>query len=109
MHLLLVTGLYVAAVPAVASCVYLALLTLLSGGLPLPARSQRQLRFDVIIPAHNEESVIAHVIGSVRRVDWPADRFRVVVVADNCTDATAAVASDAGAEILERRDERQRG
>src|SRR5579862_2890817 len=108
-HLLLVAALCVVAVPAVAACAYLLLLTLLSGSLPLPARSQRQLRFDVIIPAHNEESVIAHVVGSVRRVDWPADRFRVVVIADNCTDATAAVASAAGAEILERHDERQRG
>ena len=35
--------------------------------------------------------------------------FRVLVVADNCTDSTAALARAAGAEVLERDDTERRG
>src|SRR5262249_30722978 len=84
-------------------------LTLLSGALPVPPRSQRQLRFDVIVPAHNEEAIIADAIASLQRIDWPADRMRINVVADNCTDGTAAVAGAAGAHVLVRQDRELRG
>ena len=30
------------------------------------------------------------------------DRRRLIVIADNCTDATADIARDAGAEVIER-------
>jgi cellulose synthase/poly-beta-1,6-N-acetylglucosamine synthase-like glycosyltransferase len=97
------------AVPAIISCGYLLLLTLLSARLaPLPP-SSRQLRFDVIVPAHNEEAVIHRVIGSLKQLDWPQDRFRIVVVADNCTDGTAAAARAAGADVIERHDPQLRG
>ena len=42
-------------------------------------------------------------------MDWPAEGFRVLVVADNCTDATAAVARRAGVRVLERHDLSLRG
>jgi cellulose synthase/poly-beta-1,6-N-acetylglucosamine synthase-like glycosyltransferase len=67
------------------------------------------MRFDVIVPAHNEEAVLARVIGSLQRIDWPTDQFRVVVVADNCTDTTAALARAAGAHVMERLDSERRG
>ena len=97
------------AVPAAAACAYLGVLTLLSGGLPLPPRSSRRLRFDVIVPAHNEAAMIGRSLASLRRLDWPADRFRIVVVADNCTDTTAVLARGAGARVLERNDATLRG
>lgn len=52
----------------------------------------------VLIPAHNEEAVIAAAVSSL----WDQDRRpqRVVVVTDNCTDATAEVAVAAGAEVI---------
>jgi cellulose synthase/poly-beta-1,6-N-acetylglucosamine synthase-like glycosyltransferase len=52
----------------------------------------------VLIPAHNEEPVIAATIDSVLRL-VPAQN--VHVVADGCTDATAAVARACGVEVLE--------
>ena len=55
------------ALPAVLSCAYLAALTLLSGPLPTPPRSSRRLRFDVIVPAHNEE-------GGISRLPYPTIR-----------------------------------
>jgi cellulose synthase/poly-beta-1,6-N-acetylglucosamine synthase-like glycosyltransferase len=97
------------ALPATFSCAYLTLLTLLSRRLPVPAPSSRQLRFDVVVPAHNEEYGIKRTVASLLRMDWPTDRFRVLVVADNCSDDTAAVARAAGARVLERHDMEFRG
>ena len=99
----------VLALPATFSCAYLALLTILSRRLPLPRRSSRQLRFDVVVPAHNEEAGIARTVSSLLAMDWPGSQFRVLVVADNCSDATAAVARGAGAHVLERQDSTLRG
>jgi cellulose synthase/poly-beta-1,6-N-acetylglucosamine synthase-like glycosyltransferase len=52
----------------------------------------------VLVPAHNEEGCIAGTLrslnGQTRRPD------RIVVVADNCTDDTAGIAREYGAEVL---------
>ena len=101
--------LLVLAVPAIAVSLYLLLFTLLSHTPTVTPRSSRRLRFDVIVPAHNEEAVIEGVVASLRKLDWPADGFRVLVVADNCTDSTAALARAAGAEVLERNNKTLRG
>jgi cellulose synthase/poly-beta-1,6-N-acetylglucosamine synthase-like glycosyltransferase len=61
----------------------------------------------VLIPAHNEEAGIAATIANVREQLSPGDR--ILVVADNCTDATAKAAADAGAEVTERNDLERRG
>jgi 1,2-diacylglycerol 3-beta-glucosyltransferase len=63
----------------------------------------------VLIPAHDEEGTIAHCVEALEQQTYPRDRFRVVVVADNCTDETAAVASGAGAEVLVRAEPDARG
>lgn len=109
MQFLLPLGLWCLGLPAVGACLYLAVLTALSAALPVPAASARKLRFDVIVPAHNEEGGVAQVVASLRSLDWPAEQFRVLVVADNCTDNTAALAAAAGAQVLERVDAEKRG
>ena len=101
--------LLVLALPATAVSLYLLILTLLSHAPPVALRSSRRLRFDVIVPAHNEAAVIEGVVASLRKLDWPADGFRVLVIADNCTDSTAVLARAAGAEVLERHDTERRG
>lgn len=63
--------------------------------------------FTVLIPAHDEADGIAPVVRAVRAQLRPCDR--VLVVADNCTDDTAAVAASCGAEVVERRDPSRRG
>jgi cellulose synthase/poly-beta-1,6-N-acetylglucosamine synthase-like glycosyltransferase len=108
-HFILFLALWILMLPAVAACLYLLGLTLLSAALPPRAPSSRKLRFDIIVPAHNEEPVLANVIRSLQALDWPADQFRVVVVADNCTDATAAIAAAAGAHVMQRIDPEHRG
>lgn len=109
MQLVLSSLVWIVGLPATAACLYLLGLTVLSAALPQLPPSKRKLRFDVIVPAYNEESVIAAVIASLKRIDWPADRYRVVVVADNCTDATAEIAALAGAHVMQRRDLENRG
>lgn len=101
--------LLILAIPATFSCAYLALLTLLSAKLPAPAPSSRRLRFDVFVPAHNEEAGITRTALSLLAIDWPRTGFRVIVIADNCTDRTAEVARAAGAQVLERHDLSLRG
>ncbi|MGO3742266.1 glycosyltransferase family 2 protein [Kerstersia sp.] len=95
-------------VPALA-CIYLGLLTLLSGKLDRPLPASRTLRFDIIVPAHQEEAVIARTVASLKKLDWPTTHYRIIVVADNCTDATAERARAAGAEVLIRHHDTQRG
>ena len=97
------------ALPACVACVYLLMQTLMSGGLAPPARSSRQLRFDLVVPAHNEALAIAATVANLQLLDWPRERYRIMVVADNCTDATAALAAAAGATVLERHDTTRRG
>jgi len=59
-------------------------------------------RFVLLVPARNEETVLPDLLASVRALDYPAGLLRLVVVADNCTDRTADLARQAGAECLER-------
>jgi cellulose synthase/poly-beta-1,6-N-acetylglucosamine synthase-like glycosyltransferase len=100
---------WIVGVPAAGACLYLLGLTLLSAELPLLPPSKRKLRFDVIVPAHNEELVIAAAVASLKSIEWPQDQFRVIVVADNCTDATVEIAAAAGAHVMQRRDLENRG
>jgi len=97
------------ALPATAACLYLFLLTLLSARPALPRASRRTVFFDVIVPAHDEAAGIGKTISSLQQLDWPSTRYRIIIVADNCTDATAAVSRQAGATVLERQDPTLRG
>jgi cellulose synthase/poly-beta-1,6-N-acetylglucosamine synthase-like glycosyltransferase len=96
------------AVPVLLAAGYLACLALLAkpGVPPAPAAD---VRFDVVVPAHNEEAGIADTLASLHAVDYPRERFRVVVVADNCTDRTRDRAEAAGARVLLRDDPGRRG
>ena len=80
----------------------------------LPARRAKARRTSsarppvaVLVPAHNEQEGVAATVRAIRTQLAPGDR--ILVVADNCTDDTAAVARDAGAEVLERSDPARRG
>jgi cellulose synthase/poly-beta-1,6-N-acetylglucosamine synthase-like glycosyltransferase len=72
------------------------------------AGDRTQARFLVVIPAHDEEAGIAATVASCRSLDYPEERFEVLVIADNCSDATAQVASQAGARVVERFDTQKR-
>ena len=61
----------------------------------------------VLIPAHNESSIISETLLALKSQLLPEDRL--VVVADNCSDNTAQIAAAHGAEVLERHDTTRRG
>ena len=75
---------------------------------PLPP-GRGEARFAFVVPAHDEEVVIGATLDSLNRIDYPRDRYEVVVVADNCTDTTARIARDAGATVLKRTNRDLRG
>jgi len=64
-------------------------------------------RIALVVPAHNEESSIGPTLANAMAELAPD--HRVLVVADNCTDATEAVAREAGAEVICRSDTERRG
>jgi cellulose synthase/poly-beta-1,6-N-acetylglucosamine synthase-like glycosyltransferase len=66
-------------------------------------------RFLVLVPAHNEEKLLPTLLANLAALDYPAELYRVHVVADNCTDRTAEVARLAGAVVHERTDPDRRG
>jgi 1,2-diacylglycerol 3-beta-glucosyltransferase len=98
-----------AGLPAVAASGYLGVLALLARRPVHFDRDETSRRFDVVVPAHNEEDGIAATVDSLRSVAYPRDRFRVIVVADNCTDGTAARAAAAGATVIVRDEAERRG
>lgn len=66
-----------------------------------PAKQNHSFAF--VIAAHNEEPVIAHLVRSILTQEYDGD-VDCFVVADNCTDGTAAAAREAGATAWERND-----
>jgi cellulose synthase/poly-beta-1,6-N-acetylglucosamine synthase-like glycosyltransferase len=71
------------------------------------SRSGERLRLAVLMPAHNEASMIAGALRSI--VPQLGGSDRLLVVADNCVDDTAAIASVEGAEVIVRSDLARRG
>lgn len=84
---------------------------LLASLLGVPQRAEPLApapRLAVIVPAHNEAGSIAATVAAI--CPHLRDGDRLLVVADNCTDATAAVARSAGAvTVCERFDPARRG
>lgn len=102
--LLLVLGL-----PVLAAAEYLFCATLLSARPPAPAPVAPTRRFRFVVPAHNEAAGIGDTVMNLLAVDYPAELFEVVVVADNCQDDTADKARAAGATVMVRTDPQRRG
>lgn len=90
----------------------LALLTIGAWGyrtphVPEPCR--RLASIAVVVPAHDEVTSITACLASLQSCTPSEARRSIVVVADNCTDETAAVAAACGARVLERSDPDRRG
>jgi cellulose synthase/poly-beta-1,6-N-acetylglucosamine synthase-like glycosyltransferase len=61
----------------------------------------------VLVPANDEATMLKRTLASIVPELGPRDRL--LVVADNCTDDTAEIAREAGADVLERRSPTHRG
>jgi len=98
-----------AVIPLIAAAVTLPgslelLLVTVGGILPLrraPAPRRILRHLVCVIPAHDEANGIARCVQNLR-LATAARTAEVVVIADNCSDQTAAVALSAGARVIER-------
>ena len=70
-----------------------------------PFVENKEHRFMMIIPAHNEEKVVGNLVESLQKLDYNRELYDIYVIADNCTDNTAQIAKEAGAIVYERFDE----
>jgi cellulose synthase/poly-beta-1,6-N-acetylglucosamine synthase-like glycosyltransferase len=108
-----VSYLLVAAAVLLAVPVTLFLLEIVAA-LALPARevvlrSKENIRqrVAILVPAHNESVGILSTLDDIKGQLYPGDRL--LVIADNCDDDTAAVAAAAGAETVERQEPAKSG
>lgn len=69
----------------------------------LAPQGDRRRRFRVVIPAHNEEAVIEHLLSDLEEQDYPPGSYDVWVLADRCTDDTVAIVRSR-ASIADRAD-----
>lgn len=72
-----------------------------------PSPAGDRVRAVIVIPAHDEQAVIARTVAELKR-EAP-ETARILVVADNCSDGTEAAAHSAGAEVIRRTDSERRG
>ena len=54
----------------------------------------------LIVAAHNEESVIAAKVANALALDYPRELLEIVVTCDGCSDRTAELARQAGADLV---------
>lgn len=64
--------------------------------------ASRKRKFAIVLPAHNEEKVIAKSLYSMSGLVYPRNLYDLIVIADNCTDNSAKIARSLGATVLER-------
>jgi cellulose synthase/poly-beta-1,6-N-acetylglucosamine synthase-like glycosyltransferase len=58
------------------------------------------LALSLIIAAHDEQAVIAAKVANALALQYPRERLEVIVACDGCADATAALAREAGADLV---------
>jgi cellulose synthase/poly-beta-1,6-N-acetylglucosamine synthase-like glycosyltransferase len=74
-----------------------------------PFEPSRMRRIAVLIPAHNEELYLPRLLSSLLSQEYPHDRRRVIVIADNCSDGTSAACRPFDVDVLERTDPERGG
>ncbi len=72
-------------------------------------RSQSLPRYAIVIPAHNEEQLIAATFTNLLSLDYPRELYRVHLIADNCSDSTTEIAMQFDVTIHERIDSQHPG
>lgn len=64
-------------------------------------KTDKKLKYGLIIPARNEEKVVGNLIKSIQKCDYPQDKLQIFVIAHNCTDNTAQICRELGATVYE--------
>jgi cellulose synthase/poly-beta-1,6-N-acetylglucosamine synthase-like glycosyltransferase len=79
----------------------------LAGRSSLPTAQGPLPNLAVLVPAHNEAMGIDQTLATI--MPQLPENGQIIVIADNCTDTTAAVARQAGAKVIERHNPQLRG
>ena len=58
--------------------------------------------FAIVVPAHDEEAVIANTVQRLLKLHYPSNLYSIHIVADHCSDRTTEFARRAGAVVHER-------
>ena len=74
-----------------------------------PVSIEPNITYKILIPAHNEAGIIGKTLAKLIPELPDSTPQNVVLVADNCNDATAAIAASYGIKVLIRQDIAQRG
>ena len=98
--LVLLAGLL--AIPVTVLVVEIVAAILLPSDGEAPEAEQVRRRVAVLVPAHNESAGLRPTIADIKPQLRSGDRL--LVVADNCSDDTAAIAAADGADVIERND-----
>lgn len=93
--------------PAVALAVYSLEVSIGLRRLHETPRAEMPRSAVILVPAHDEAVTIGETVRELLSIVGPG--VRLLVVADNCTDATAEIAREAGAKVIERTDPDKRG
>ena len=64
-------------------------------------KTDKKLRYGIIIPARNEEFVVGNLIESIKKTSYPADKLEIFLIAHNCTDNTAKIGRKLGVNVYE--------
>lgn len=104
-NILLVAGAILLLIPST-----ILLIECIAALLPSPKQASNATnrpQIAILVPAHDEAGGIQVVLEQLFKQLLPADRL--IVIADNCTDNTAAIARSTGATVIERQDAERRG
>lgn len=97
-------GLTLITIPNTAIVGYLGLISAAGARRATPAidRASPRTSFAILVPAHNEEAIVADALEAFRQLDYEPNMFDVHVVADNCSDRTAQIVCASGWTVHER-------
>ena len=75
---------------------------------PIP-KAKKKYKYGIVISARNEENVIGYLLDSIKEQNYDKNLIKTFVIADNCTDHTADIAREKGAEVYVRNNKAQVG
>ncbi len=76
---------------------------------PEQKASRKVNRFAVIIPAHDEELLIANTCENLLAINYPASQREIFIIADNCSDRTADICRNYPVQVMSRVDREHLG
>jgi cellulose synthase/poly-beta-1,6-N-acetylglucosamine synthase-like glycosyltransferase len=69
-----------------------------------PLRFKSDLDLFIVAPCHNAAGSIPELVHDLKRQEYPKDRYKILILADNCTDDSAKVARSLDVDVYVRDD-----